>query len=73
MYVISVEDSKTTKKVHKVFRKLRDAQEELLRLYNEYKANPNIRQSGIQYYKSLWGKWEDGYEVYYWIDKSKII
>lgn len=73
VYVISVEDSKTTKKVHKVFRKLRDAQEELLRLYNEYKANPNIRQSGIQYYKSLWGKWEDGYEVYYWIDKSKII
>lgn len=72
VYVMSVEDSKGTKKIHKVFRKLRDAQKELLKLKKEYDVNPNVRQQGIQYYKSLWGKWEDGYEVHYWIEKAKI-
>ena len=72
VYVMTVEDSKGTKKIHKVFHKLRDAQKELLELKKIFDVNPNVRQQSIQYYKSLWGKWEDGYEVHYWIYKSKI-
>lgn len=72
VYAMAVEDSRTTKTVHKVFHKLDDAQAELLRLYDEYKANPKRKNMSISYWQGLYVQFNDGHEINYFIHKTTI-